>query len=207
MPFPLALLGMGLSAGGGIAGGMAANAATEEGAAAQLGIDRMNRQFQGEMFDEQIAQQQPYLDLGNQAAPMLGNMINDPSSFDPSGMPAYQFQDQNMQQWMGDRFGAPSLGVMGGLRKQLGVRERESTKSRLFDLMKIGMGASETAGRSGSVTANALSNAMMQSAGIRSDLQNQLYNSRQSQMNESIDSIAGYPAYRKQQQYMQSRRS
>lgn len=205
MPLPLALLGMGTSIAGSAAGGAAAGAATEEGAKTQLAIDRLNRQFQGEMFEEQIAQQQPYLDLGTQAAPMLGQMVNDPDSFDPSGLPAYQFQDENMQQMMGEKFGSPSLGVMGGLRKRLGVQERESTKNRLYDLMKIGMGASETAGQSGSVTANALSNAMMQSAGIRGDLQSQLYNQRQGMANQAVQGIGAIPAYQAYQNYANPR--
>jgi hypothetical protein len=190
---------------GGVAGGQAANESTQASAQAQLDIDRLNREFQGEMFEEQLQQQRPYMELGRMAAPRLGAMINDPSSFDASEIPSYQFQDESLQQMMGEKFGSPSLGIMGNLRNRLGVQERESTKNRLFDLMKIGTGASETAGRSGSVTANALSNAMMQSAGIRGNLQSQLYNQQQSNVNQAVQGVGGIPAYMAYQNYANPR--
>jgi hypothetical protein len=182
-------------------GGMGANAvgaeqgraATVEGAKSQAAIEKLNRDYQRKIFDENIAQSQPYYDAGLKAQPIL-DQFRTQGRVDLSNNPLYQMQQ---------RYGQEGLDMAGGVRdagrnylnNAMYVSNQEPTYQRALDLQRVGLGAAGEAGNQQMQLGNALassyqrgSNAMMQGT---ADSANQ----RQSMFSNLAGQVGSMPAY------------
>jgi hypothetical protein len=91
MAFPfVAAAGMGMQA----AGAEQARESTVEGAQAQADIERLNREFQKKLFDEEMARLQPRLDTATQQGLQLMQQYEQAGQIDQSQMPLYGMQLQ-----------------------------------------------------------------------------------------------------------------
>ena len=192
MAFWLALAGMGVSAVGKAQG----VAATVEGAEAQAGIERLSRDAQQRRFDRDIKYQEPFFEAGEKAVKPYAEAGK--GEFDITQSPLYKMQKDMI---MGELVGAPE-GVRADALERLGAREGEMAKGRLLDIQKIGLGSAESAGQTALSFGTAFGQSLQRGGSALA--QGTMSGSAQEQnmWTSAMEGLSSYPAYRKQQQYL-----
>lgn len=191
----MALAGMIGSLAGQAAAGQQQSAATKEGAQSQAEIEGMNRAYQQREFDKIIADNVPFREAGNQAIPLWKDAAS--NKLNVQGMPLYELQKQLIEQGNEGNEAPAYIGErsLAGLR---GV-EGEAQKGRLIDLVKVGLGASGSAGQANLGLGNVLGQSYMnQGDSAAAGLMNAA-NIRQSLINKGLEEASGYPAYQASQ--------
>lgn len=183
------LLPMAISAGTSYAGQKAQNEATLAGAETSANIDAMNREFQKKVFYENMAMQKPFYEAGKSAIPLYDRAINNDLNPMESGMANIQ------ERLLTDNTKGFSGYVKDLALGRLKAEEGEKQKGRLMDLMKIGLGASGSAGSSAVNLGGALANSYMSSGNTLANATMGNALNTQSMWNRTIDSLAGLPAY------------
>lgn len=181
-----AIAGIALSA----AGGEAARASTIEGAELQVEQERLGRAFQREQFEKALARQQPFLEAGQEASPLLAMAIR--NELDTSNLPSTEIQKGLLAAGLGEE--APAF-VTERAGRGIEAIEAENQKSRLLDLVQIGLGAagaaSGTRANIGTTTAQSLGRIGNIGAGALQSAATQ----RQNIATQATERFGGLPAF------------
>lgn len=164
------------SVGLGAAAGEAGRAGTVAGVESQVKQERLGREFQTEQFEKALERQQPFLEAGQEASPLLAMAIR--NELETSNLPAVEIQKGLVAAGLGGE--APAF-VTERAGRGIEAIEAENQKSRLLDLVQIGLGAAGAAsgtranigtttaqslGRIGNIGAGALQSAATQRQNI-----------------------------------------
>lgn len=175
------------------AGGRQQRAATIEGAETQAEIERMNRDYQRELFEKEQARQKPYYEMGLQnALPMVDKYLQQ-GQVSQEQMPLYRMQkdaglnalaEQNVGGYGRERF-------MEGLN----ATEQDATYNRLMDALKFGLGASSAAGAGASNFAGSYMNSLARGNRALSAGESRAASQRQSMYSNLAGQASSIPAY------------
>jgi hypothetical protein len=171
------------------AGAEAARAGTIEGARAQAEQERLAREFQEEQFQKAIERQQPFLEAGQEASPLLTMAIR--NELESSRMPA---ADIRKAQLAAGLEGAPEF-VTERAGRGIEAIEAENQKARLLELVQTGLGAAGAVSgeRAQLGSLQALSGARIGNIGAGA-LQ-QAAAQRQGTVNQAVSAFGGLPAF------------
>lgn len=127
------------------AGSETASASTVAGAETKAEQTRLGQVFQTKQFEKAIERQQPFLQAGQEASPLLTLAIR--NELETSNLPATEIRKGLVSAGIEE---APEF-VKERVGRGIEATEAESQKSRLLDLVKIGLGAagSVTGARAG----------------------------------------------------------
>lgn len=190
MPLPLIAAAGSMLAQG--AAGQAAAESTIEGARRQAMVDAMNRAFQKELFEKDIARQQPFLDFGYGGVEQLRQGIT------AEGTPEYQFRQQQGMNALANMAGiSPDVAraAQTRMQRQLGPDEYANAYSRAIDRLKIAQGQAGTAGQRAMDYGGALAGAYGQ-AGQANALANMMYQQQMQQAGTGFaEQASSIPSY------------
>ena len=178
------------SLGAQAAGSASANASTIEGARTQAGIEAQNRAAQTRQFDQQIARQQPYVDVGKRALPDFINALSNRG--DVSNLPATQIQGGMISDFLGPN--APDF-IKDKALQNLNAVQLEGNKGRLSDLISIGLGGAGATTGSRLNLGSALGSSLSRQGNIESQGLQQSAQNRQNLANSLTTGLGGIPAY------------
>ncbi len=161
----------------------------QQGTAEQIRIEGLNRQFQKEEFDKQIARQQPFVDVGNLALPQfIEALSNRPSA---AGLPATQIQGGMISDFLGSQ--APGF-VKERSLANLGAIEAEKNKGRLSDLINIGLGGVGSSAGTGVNLGTTLGQSLMTSGNLQAQGLQAAAANRENRQNQLFQGLSGLPA-------------
>jgi hypothetical protein len=173
----------------GAAGGEAGRSATKEGARLQVAQEELGREFQTEQFEKALERQQPFLEVGQEASPLLSMAIR--GDLSPDQIRAAEIQKDILAQELGD---APAF-VLDRAGRGIEAAEGENQKSRLLELVQIGLGAagsaSGTRANIGTTTAQSLGRIGNIGAGALQSAATQ----RQNLATQATSAVGGLPAF------------
>lgn len=189
MAFP-AIASIITSIGGSAAAGEAGRASTIAGAESQVRQERLGREFQVEQFEKALERQQPFLEAGQEASPLLAMAIR--NELETSNLPAVEIQKGLVAAGLGGE--APAF-VTERAGRGIEAIEAENQKSRLLDLVVTGLGAAESA--SGTRGRIGLSEAISQSriGNIGAGALQSAATQRQNIATQATERIGGLPAF------------
>jgi hypothetical protein len=201
--WPLIAAGAGMLAQG--IGGNQAAESTVTGARTQADIERMNRDFQRQLFDAEMERLQPRYQAGTQRGlPLLGQYLSQ-GRVDQSQMPLYQMQRGRGLQGLQDE-GMDNPFTRSYFTEGLDAAENEAGYSRLGDLLQIALGASGSAGAGAQNFASGLSTSFMNQGNALSRGQAGGDAIRGSMYGNLAGQASGIPAYLSQSNYLRNQR-
>ena len=173
-----------------------ATKATKKGAAEQKRMEVAGQEAQKRRYARDIKYQEPFFEAGEKAIKPYAAALK--GEFDITQSPLYKMQKDMI---MGELGGAPE-GVRADALERLGAREGEMAKGRLLDLQKIGLGSAASAGQTALSFGSAFGQSLQRGGSALA--QGEISSSMQEQniWVGAMESLSGYPAYRKQQQYL-----
>ena len=161
----------------------------EKGTQQQAEQEAISRGIQQQQFEGQIARQQPFLEAGQLALPQLVESIS--GRGDVSGLPATQAQRGMITDFLGEQ--APEFVTEDALANLEAV-EAERNKSRLSDLVNIGLGGVGASAGSGVNLGTTLGRSLATESNIRGQGLQQAASSRENRRNQLIQGLTGLPA-------------
>jgi hypothetical protein len=186
---------IGLSA----AGAEAQRATTEEGARLQVAQEELGREFQREQFEKALARQQPFLEAGQEASPLLTAAIR--NQLTGEQLPAAQIQTGLLEESLA---GAPEFVLSRG-RQGIEAIEAENQKSRLLDLIQIGQGAAGSAGRTRANIGITAAQSLGRIGNIGAGALQSAAQQRQNMATQATERFGGLPAFLASQRRQQPR--
>jgi hypothetical protein len=195
-----ALLGGGLNILGSVLGGNAENEGALSGAQQNAYIQDLNTNFQTDLFNQQQALSQPYLDFGYTGVSGLGQGRD----YDFRATPEYQYRQGLGNQALANMQGI-SPDVAAFAQRQYGMdldtQEQDNAYQRLLDRVSIGQGQAGQAGGQAQQYGQSLANAY-QNVGNMNLAAQQAYNTgQQNVMNTALGQASSIPAYLRWQNY------
>ena len=185
---------------GNILGGNEESESALAGAQQNAYIQDLNTQFQTDLFNEQQAMSQPYLDFGYQGVAGLGQGRD----FDFRATPEYGYR-----QGLGNQALAGMQGISPDVaqfaQRQMGMdldrQEQDNSYQRLMDQVRIGQGQAGQAGGQAQQYGSALANAYQNAGNMNMAAQSAYNTGQQNTMNTALGQASSIPAYMMWQNY------
>lgn len=185
-------IGLGTSIIGGIITSKGEKKAAQEeqrGEQEQLRVEALNREFQEEQFDKQIARQEPFVQAGTEAIDPLIQAISNRG--DVSGLPSTQIQGGLISDFLGAQ--APGF-VTDRALGDLEAIEADKNKGRLSDLVNIGLGGVGSQAGSGANLGSTLGQSLATSGNIAAQSITDAAANRENRRNQLFQGVTGLPS-------------
>ena len=169
--------------------------ATVEGVKGSLETQRKGQRFAGDILEGSIAREQPFIEAGRGALPLAELAAVGEADF--RGTPIFRGREEQGLAALMEAIQGDELSGFAGERfgSTLDASEQELNRTRLNDLLAIGLGSSGTAGQEGATLANLATQSALRGGNLQASGAQTAFEQRQNQLNQALASLGGAPSF------------